>query len=69
MFLDIVQIAAKDSTALKIPSLTDRLNFTLLLIVVLFIVMFFLLLKSYSINSRSDKSNGKRPYKDGTKAN
>lgn len=42
---------AEETLAAKIPSFTERFNFTLPLIVVLLIVMFFLLLKSYSSES------------------
>ncbi len=52
MFLIPLQSAAEDSLAASIPSFTDRINFTLPLIVILFIIMFFLLLKSYE----SDRS-------------
>jgi hypothetical protein len=40
-------LQVSDTLSAKIPSFTDRFNFTLPLIVVLFILMFFLLLKSY----------------------
>jgi len=41
----LIQVA--DTLSAKIPSFTDRFNFTLPLIVVLLILMFFILLKSY----------------------
>lgn len=60
MFLIPLQSAAEDSMAAGIPSFTDRINFTLPLIVILFIITFFLLLKSYtSENEDSYRTKGK----------
>ncbi|MCL5267257.1 MAG: hypothetical protein M1469_04025 [Bacteroidetes bacterium] len=53
MPLLLIQAAVQDSSAIKIPSFTDRLNFALPIIVILLIVTFFLLLKSYSMNNAS----------------
>lgn len=49
----VVQVA--DSLSIKIPSFTDRLNFTIPLIAILVIIMLFLLLKTYTSNSTSEK--------------
>jgi len=42
----LLQVA--DTLSVKIPSFTDRFNFTLPLIIVLFILMLFLMLKAYA---------------------
>ncbi len=68
MLLYLVQIAGNDSTALKIPSFTDRLNFTLPVIVILFMVMFFLVLKSYAINNAATRSSRMKSKRDEKKA-
>ncbi len=57
MLLLFIQTVAQDSSALTIPSLTDRLNFTLTIIVLLLIVMFFLRLKAYTMRNDAAGSN------------
>lgn len=47
LMLALFIIQAEDTLSAKIPSFTERFNFTLPLIVILVIIMFFLLLKSY----------------------
>lgn len=47
LFLETFLAQTADTLSVTIPSLTDRFNFALPLIVVLFILMFFLILKSY----------------------
>ena len=58
-------IQVEDSLSTKVPSFTDRFNFTLPLIVILFIIMFFLLLKSDSFKSTISGKNSLREKKTG----
>ncbi len=60
MFTLMLDTAA-DSLAASIPSLTNRVNFALPVIVVLLIVMFFLLIKVYAIENEAPGRSGRKP--------